>query len=298
MLRKNTNDPLQSQSELLPTNESINVTPSAPSPGTRILLKLLPTALRFFSPIIRPIFSYFMRRSLATAFTPPPEVDKMSQIEKYINIKEAKLDLSGVGNNKLTDSDIPAIVDFLNAHPEITTLDLSNNAVRLRDDSAKTSMADNKTIATLILSNNRVAHGIIYVLGLNKNITSIDLSNNYIDHEIANALAAIPSLRTLDVSENGMEEAELRAVRAKLDANRLAAVRAARAWLDANRIETGPDKTDLSQATDFEEAVAEKTTYSSVNKSTLFPAPPSPKFVKDNSPANLPELIEANRAQF
>jgi Leucine Rich repeat len=120
----------------------------------------------------------------------------LEKIKKRVNRDNNLLDLSQCN---ICNDDIPLICTYLNNHPEITTLDVSNN--KIRAEGAK-ALALNKTITTLELFDNKIEAIGAKALANNKTITRLDVSGNHIGDEGAIDLAQNNTITTLSVEYN------------------------------------------------------------------------------------------------
>ena len=92
---------------------------------------------------------------------------------QHINLQREELDLSG---HELFMADMPALLAFLEANPEVKALNVSDckftNCMAIE-------LATNQTLATVDLSDNFIDEKGVAALSANQTFTSIDLSNNY-----------------------------------------------------------------------------------------------------------------------
>lgn len=92
--------------------------------------------------------------------------------ERALDSDNGALDLSA---SHLDDSHVPDIVNFLNAYPDITILNLNNNDIG--NNGAK-ALANVATLKTLYINHNVIGNNGAKSLAGNKNIATLDISNN------------------------------------------------------------------------------------------------------------------------
>ena len=103
----------------------------------------------------------------------------------------------------ITCEDMPAILQFLNTHPTITKLDISNNDI---GDEGIKAFAVNETIQELDASYTNAGDEGVKALAANTTIQTLNIKNNKFGVEGLRALAANETLRDLNVSYNNIED--------------------------------------------------------------------------------------------
>lgn len=133
-----------------------------------------------------------------------------------------------LSDTSIMDSDVESLVSFLHNHPEITSLDLSKNAIHdegahylsqtrnltlldlntnfIKDDGAR-YLSENPNFISLNLCRNLIKDQGAFYLSRSKSqhLTSLNLSNNYIKKSGAMALKTLitnPILQQLNLTEN------------------------------------------------------------------------------------------------
>ncbi len=103
----------------------------------------------------------------------------------------------------LTDDDIPSLIEFLNQHPEITSLILISNKI---GDAGAKLLAANTTIISLGLSANQVGDEGAMALAATTSIVYLNLYHNKIGVKGAKALASNYIIISLDLHANVIGE--------------------------------------------------------------------------------------------
>lgn len=115
------------------------------------------------------------------------------------------LKLRSLKDEKIQDQHIPGLLSFLQQHPEITVLDLSDNDVGA---SGATMLANNSRLASLNLrGNTNITTVGIIALAKNTTLTNLNLSHANVTDEDAKILAQNSKLKSLDVGWNSIGDA-------------------------------------------------------------------------------------------
>lgn len=139
-------------------------------------------------------------------------------------VKENQLLLS---NKQLNDEDVTVIFEFLETHPEITTLDVCNNNIgnagakliaknvslkiivawgnNIGDEGA-IALANNLTLIALDLGENGISDKGAETLGHNTTLTALILEGNNISKIGAVIFTKFSNLTTLDIEDNNFDE--------------------------------------------------------------------------------------------
>ncbi len=104
-----------------------------------------------------------------------------------------------LASKSLADGDIPALLLFLNQHPEIKELSLRLNSLT---EKGAATLAANKTLTTLDISGNNIGVAGATALAANQTLTTLNVRHNKIGDAGAVALAANKLLKTLNISLN------------------------------------------------------------------------------------------------
>lgn len=124
-------------------------------------------------------------------------------LEKYVFILLKSKTLC-IQDSKLTDTDIKQyVLPFLDAHPEITALELARNKI---GSAGACLLATNNNLKWLDLSANSIGDKGAIALAKNKTLRILYVCNNSIRENGASALAANDTLTTLDISKNQIGE--------------------------------------------------------------------------------------------
>jgi Leucine Rich repeat len=121
-----------------------------------------------------------------------------SIIETHIDPSTNSLDLS---NMNLTDEYISSLCEYLKSHPEITSLDISDNYI---GDGGAKILASNTTITTLSIDFNEIDVMSAKALANNRVITSLSIIGNDIGDEGAMAFAENQTLISLQAAGNSI----------------------------------------------------------------------------------------------
>lgn len=145
-----------------------------------------------------------------TALQTPLYAKSPIQFQDHIK-QNTTLDLS---EQEINDKDIPAILTFLDSHPEINTLDLSNNEITAV---GVVNLAKNSKVANLDLHHEQKCHNANYhfcadgkgaaALANNVHLKQLDLSQDAIGDKGAIALAKSNSITHLKLAANDLHDA-------------------------------------------------------------------------------------------
>lgn len=139
-----------------------------------------------------------------------------NNLDQHVNIHT--LDLSG-SSCTLSDEDIPAIMAYLQSHPNVTDLSLAKRYYL--KDVTLSWLINNTRLKSLDLSGIDIDHLTMAALANNSLLSYLDLSNDHIDDRSATSLSRMTGLNTLILDGNPITDDTIFALAGKLSITEL-----------------------------------------------------------------------------